>query len=69
MALTNAEKLQLAIKGVSRLISIEAQYRVGKFILENNDEVNIPAAKITALKQQFATVRTEVITYLNDITP
>jgi uncharacterized coiled-coil DUF342 family protein len=69
MALTNAQKLQEAIKGVSKLISIEAQYRVGKIILHNDEEIDIPSAKITALKQKFATIRTEVKAYLDDITP
>ena len=44
------------------------QYEAGKMALANGDEVDIPAEKLTALKQAFAQARTEGIAAWNAIT-
>jgi len=66
--MTNYEYLQRAARRMSELIRIEGQYSAAKVLLADGDEMDIPADKITALKQRFATIRSDMIDDLNSVT-
>jgi len=67
--MTNYEKLQAAAKLMSKMIRLEERYRIGKIALEDGGDLDIPADRITALKQRFAAVRTEHIALLESVAP
>jgi len=58
--MTNAQLIQQASQGVSELARLEGQYSAAKIMLADGDEIDIPAEKITALKQRFVAVRNAV---------
>lgn len=64
----NMIAMQAASQNVARMIALVAQYEAAKYVLANGDEVDIPAGKITTLKQRFATLRNETKDLLDSVT-
>ena len=65
----NYELLQTAAKNISKLIRLEKAWREGQIEVGDETPLIFDEALKTRLKQQFASIRTEVITALNSITP
>lgn len=64
----NYELLQSAAKDISKLIRLEQAWRDGQLEIEGEIIVFDQAYK-TKLKQKFASIRSDIITALNSITP
>ena len=65
----NYEKLQFAAKQISKLIKLEQAWRAGHVEIEGEVVATFGPATQTALKQKFASIRTEAIDALNGVTP
>jgi hypothetical protein len=65
---TNEQWILLAKHGIRKLARLEEQYRTAKVSLANGDELTITPSQITALKQKFAIVRSEVKDALDAVT-
>ena len=64
----NIEIIQQVVRNVHKMKRIVMQYEAAKVVLESGTELEIPTGSITALKQAFATLRTETKDLLDDIT-
>ena len=65
----NYELLQLAAKNISKLITLEKAWRDGHVVIDGVVVATFGPAVETALKQKFASIRTETIDALNGVTP
>lgn len=65
----NYERLQLAAKNISRLIRLEKAWRDGHVEVDGEVVAMFGPEVKTALKQKFASIRTETINSLNGVTP
>jgi hypothetical protein len=63
----NTTRMQAISKRVSRQIALVSLYEAAKMV-EHGYEIDIPAEMITAIKIEFATLRTEVETLEDNIT-
>lgn len=65
---TNADYIMFAKCACAYLVQLEEQYKKATTELVDGSKMNIPAAKITAMKQEFAALRNDIKTALDSVT-